>query len=131
MKTKPISNCPVCKIPVEWIFHDGLNSYGLNSYDCSNNQCSIRFTERIWFPSETEDFDFDNGHGNLVYFSFELDNHPIIIDYRKNQPQIIVHPKYPFGDPNGGLIVSDLSFDIDWNNLEPLKQKIKTWIIFS
>jgi hypothetical protein len=126
MKAQPISDCPVCKVPVKWILHDGLNSY-----DCSNKQCPIEFTERVYFPSETQDFDFDSGHGELHYYNFRIGKYPVAVDCRDELPKIILYPNYPFGDLKGGSIIIEQPLDVNWDDLELLEQKIRTWIVFS
>lgn len=126
MKAQPISNCPHCKVPVEWILHDGLNSY-----DCSNKKCPIKFTERISFPEGTQDFDFASGHGTLHYYGFDIDEYPVVINYEGERPRIFIYPDYSFGDPKSGSIVIEQPFDVNWDDLESLKNKIKTWITFS
>lgn len=126
MKKQPLENCPVCQVPVKWILHDDLNSY-----DCSNEECPIKFTERVGFLKDTTDFDFKSGHGELFYYSFQVGDYPVVIYFGGLVPKIMIYPTYAKGGLADASIIINQPVEINWQDLELLKHRIRTWITFS
>jgi hypothetical protein len=132
---QPLDDCPHCKVAVKHTLFDGVNSY-----DCGKGlkKCPIEFTERVWFPTNTTDFDFASGHGVLFYYGFRVGDIHAVVDYggdgrlpQRQTPRLIIHPKYMMGNLSGGGIVIDPMPDIDWSNVESLENKLKTLTTFS
>lgn len=129
----PLDNCPHCQVPVRWVLHDGTNAY-----DCSNRQCPIKFTERVWFPEDTEDFDFKAGHGVLFYYGFTVGALHAVIDYggdghspQRTTSRLIFNPEYRYGDLRGGEIIIEEAPNLNWADLQALEEKLRTWVVFS
>lgn len=120
---KPFKRCPVCQVPVRWVLHDGGNDY-----DCSNKDCPICFSEYVWFKKNETNFDLENGL--LFHYRFKLDKYNVSVHYKEFNEEVASFIRINLiADAEKRVYLPP--FSIDWHNLELLKQKIKTLLIFS
>lgn len=130
---RPLDNCPHCCVPVRWALNDGVSSFV-----CSAENCLIKFEERVWYPFNTINFNFAAGYGVLFYYSFQVGDIRIVMDFggdgrtdQREIPRLIINPKFKYGDLKDGELIIESPPVIDWSDLKRLEDKFKTLITFS
>lgn len=111
---EPLESCPVCQVPVYWAGHKGINCY-----DCSNQNCPIQFTEYVFIYKNNTNFTLKDGV--LQNYGFKIDKYYIIAYAQMSGYSVAINDKQIFLP----------YFEINWNNLDLVKQRIETLILFS
>jgi hypothetical protein len=140
------THCPFCKTQMRWLLHDDIDIYTCSSIS-RMQVCPISFEETIQHPPEVRAKGITDGI--LLSFSFVIDNYLIKVEFsdyvyggwRANvintEPVLIVDrivdPLPGSSDRRKWIPVLSIpyTFEIDWQNLDAFKRRLKTWIIFS